>query len=160
MVRPNATPGAPSQRMLRVGEQVRHALAEVLARGDIHDPELADMIISVLEVRMSPDLRHGTVLVMPLGGSLVLGKEGEAAAVAALSRNAKELRHEVSRRLRELKFSPDLRFRVDDRYDEAERIERIFEEDRVRRDLEDQKLRADIVAGAKQPIKSEEPDKE
>ncbi|MCA0400970.1 MAG: 30S ribosome-binding factor RbfA [Proteobacteria bacterium] len=129
MVRPNPNPGMPSQRQLRVGEQIRHALAEVLARGDVHDPELSGMIISVLEVRMSPDLRHGTVLVMPLGG------KGEAEAVAALNRNAKELRHEVSRRLRELKFSPDLRFRVDDRYDEAARIEKIFHDERVRRDL-------------------------
>lgn len=130
MVRLNPTPGAPSQRMLRVGEQVRHALAEVLARGDVQDPELAGQIISVLEVRMSPDLRHATVLIMPLGG------KGEAEAVEALNRNAKPLRGEVSRRLRELKFSPDLRFRVDDRYDEVERIEKIFHEDRVRRDLE------------------------
>lgn len=129
MVRPNPNPGQPSQRQLRVGEQVRHALAEVLARGDIHDPELGGMVISVLEVRMSPDLRHGTVLVMPLGG------KGEAEAVAALNRNAKELRHEVSRRLRELKYSPDLRFRVDDRYDETARIEKIFAEERVKRDL-------------------------
>ncbi|OYU47908.1 MAG: ribosome-binding factor A [Rhizobiales bacterium PAR1] len=144
MVRPNPNPGAPSQRMLRVGEQVRHALSDVLARGDVHDPELAGQIISVLEVRMSPDLRHGTVLIMPLGG------KGEAEAVAALNNNAKMLRLEVSRRLRELKYSPELRFRVDDRYDEAERIERIFEEDRVRRDLEDQKKRADIVAGQQQ----------
>lgn len=147
-----STPGAPSQRMLRVGEQVRHALAEVLARGDVHDPDLAGQIISVLEVRMSPDLRHGTVLIMPLGG------KGEAEAVAALNRNAKELRHEVSRRLRELKFSPDLRFRVDDRYDEAERIERLFEEERVKRDLADKKARA-IIAAEPQD-QTEEPDKE
>jgi ribosome-binding factor A len=86
-------------------------------------------MISVLEVRMSPDLRHGTVLVMPLGG------KGEAEAVAALNRNARELRHQVSVRLRELKYSPELRFRVDDRYDEAARIEKIFHDDRVRRDL-------------------------
>lgn len=152
MVRPNPNPGAPSQRMLRVGEQVRHALAEVLARGDVHDPDLAGQIISVLEVRMSPDLRHGTVLVMPLGG------KGEAEAVAALNRNAKELRHEVSRRLRELKFSPDLRFRVDDRYDEAERIERLFEEERVKRDLADKKARA--IIAAQQPEQTEEPNKE
>lgn len=129
MKKPLASPGAPSQRMLRVGEQVRHALSDVLARGDVHDDSLAGMIISVLEVRMSPDLRHGTVLVMPLGG------KGEKEAVEALNRNAKELRHGVSRRLRELKFSPDLRFRVDDRYDEAQRIEKIFHEDRVKRDL-------------------------
>jgi ribosome-binding factor A len=128
MVRPNPNPGQPSQRQLRVGEQVRHALAEVLARGDVHDPDLAGLLISVLEVRMSPDLRHGTVLVMPLGG------KGEAEAVEALNRNAKALRHEVSRRLRELKYSPDLKFRVDDRYDEAQRIERILDSERVKRD--------------------------
>lgn len=125
----SGVPGAPSQRQLRVGEQVRHALAEVLARGDLHDDALIGMLISVLEVRMTPDLRQGTVLVMPLGG------KGEAAAVDALNRNAKELRHEVSKRLRELKFSPDLKFRIDDRYDEAQRIEKIFHQDRVRRDL-------------------------
>ncbi|MCA1951637.1 MAG: 30S ribosome-binding factor RbfA [Hyphomicrobiales bacterium] len=127
MVRSVSGPG-PSQRQLRVGEQVRHALAELLARGDVQDPELAGMLISVLEVRMSPDLRHGTVLVMPLGG------KGEAEAVAVLNRNARDLRHEVSRRLRALKYSPELRFRVDDRYDEAQRIERLLDSDRVRRD--------------------------
>ena len=89
---------------------------------------------------------------MPLGG------KGEAEAVAALNRNAKELRHEVSRRLRELKFSPDLRFRVDDRYDEAERIERLFEEERVKRDLADKKERA--IIAAQQPEQTEEPNKE
>jgi len=130
MKKPNSGPaGAPSQRQLRVGEQVRHVLAEVLARGDVHDDALAGMVISVLEVRMTPDLRQGTVLVMPLGG------KGEAAAVEALNKNAKALRHEVSKRLRELKFSPDLKFRVDDRYDEVQRIEKIFHQDRVRRDL-------------------------
>jgi ribosome-binding factor A len=134
MVRPNPNPGQPSQRQLRVGEQVRHALAEVLARGDVHDPELAGLLISVLEVRMSPDLRHGTVLVMPLGGKALKGEAGEAEAVEALNRNAKELRHEVSRRLRELKYSPELRFRVDDRYDEAQRIERLLDSERVKRD--------------------------
>jgi ribosome-binding factor A len=122
-------PRAPSQRQLRVGEQVRHALAEVLARGDVHDAALAGMIVSVLEVRMTPDLRQGTVLVMPLGG------KGEAEAVELLNKHAKALRHEVSRRLRELKFSPDLKFRIDDRYDEVQRIEKIFHQDRVRRDL-------------------------
>lgn len=126
---------APSQRQLRVGEQVRHALADVLSRGDMQDPVLAGHIISVLEVRMSPDLRHGTVLVMPLGGKSVLGTLGEAEAVEALNRNAKPLRGAVSRRLRALKFSPELRFRVDDRYDEAARIEKIFHDDRVKRDL-------------------------
>ena len=128
-------PRAPSQRQLRVGEQVRHVLAEVLARGDVHDDALTGMLISVLEVRMSPDLRQGTVLVMPLGGSSLLGKSGEAEAVEVLNKHAKTLRHEVSRRLRELKFSPELKVRIDDRYDEVQRIEKIFHQDRVRRDL-------------------------
>ncbi|MGL5448471.1 MAG: 30S ribosome-binding factor RbfA [Rhabdaerophilum sp.] len=122
----------PSQRQLRVGEQVRHALSDALSRGDVHDAALDGFIISVLEVRMSPDLRHATVLIMPLGG------KGEAEAVAALNRNAKPLRGEVSRRLRGLKFAPDIRFRVDDRYDEAARIEKIFAEERVKRDLANQ----------------------
>lgn len=130
-------PGQPTQRQLRVGEQVRHALADVLARGDVHDPELAGMMISVIEVRMSPDLRHGTVLVMPLGG------KGEAEAVEALNRNARELRHEVSRRLRDLKYSPELKFRLDDRYDEAQRIEKILADERVRRDLENKNDKAE-----------------
>jgi ribosome-binding factor A len=121
--------GAPSQRQLRVGEQVRHALADALARAEVHDPALDGFIISVLEVRMSPDLRHGTAIIMPLGG------QGEAEALAALNRNAKALRGAVSRRLRGLKFAPDLRFRIDDRYDEAARIETIFAQERVRRDL-------------------------
>lgn len=128
-MRPNPNPGQPTQRQLRVGEQVRHALSDVLARADVHDDALVGMMISVLEVRMSPDLRHANVLVMPLGG------KDEAAAVAALNKNAKELRGGVSRRLRELKFSPDLKFRLDDRYDEAARIEKIFHDDRVKRDL-------------------------
>jgi ribosome-binding factor A len=121
--------GAPSQRQLRVGEQVRHALADALARSEVNDPALEGFIISVLEVRMSPDLRHGTAIIMPLGG------QGEAEALAALNRNAKALRGSVSRRLRGLKFAPDLRFRIDDRYDEAARIETIFAQERVRRDL-------------------------
>jgi ribosome-binding factor A len=121
--------GAPSQRQLRVGEQVRHALTDALARAEVHDPALDGFSISVLEVRMSPDLRHGSAIIMPLGG------QGEAEALAALNRNAKALRGAVSRRLRGLKFAPDLRFRIDDRYDEAARIETIFAQERVRRDL-------------------------
>ncbi len=119
----------PSQRQLRVGEQIRHALAEVLSRGEVNDPLIDSMMISVLEVRMSPDLRNGTVLIMPLGG------KGEAEAVATLNRHTKALRGMVSRRLRTLKFSPNLRFRVDNRYDEAARIEKIFAQERVKRDL-------------------------
>jgi ribosome-binding factor A len=131
-MRPTQPLKGPSQRQLRVGEQVRHALSDALARGEVSDPALEGFIISVLEVRMSPDLRHATVLIMPLGG------KGEAEAVAGLNRNAKALRGAVSRRLRGLKFAPDIRFRVDDRYDEAARIEKIFAEERVKRDLKAQ----------------------
>ena len=141
MAIPPAAPETRSVRLLKVGEQVRHAISELLTRQEVHDEVLASHAISITEVRMSPDLRHATVLIMPLGGKTVLGELGEAEAVAALNRNTRELRGEVSRRLRELKFSPELRFRVDDRYDEAERIEKIFEQERVNRDLEDKDMR-------------------
>lgn len=129
MARPATTPANRSVRLLKVGEQVRHILSELLSRQSVRDEVLTAHMVSVTEVRMSPDLRHATVLVMPLGG------KGEPEAVAALNRNSKELRGSVSRRLRELKFSPDLKFRLDDRYDEAARIEKIFHDDRVKRDL-------------------------
>jgi ribosome-binding factor A len=137
-----STPGAPSQRQLRVGEQVRHALSDALARGEAPDPALDGFIISVLEVRMSPDLKLATALIMPLGG------KGEKEAVQALNRNAKALRGAVSRRLRGMKFAPDLRFRIDDRYDEAARIEKIFAQERVKRDLQenDQRVKRDLAS--------------
>src|SRR5437764_7357542 len=118
----------PSQRQLRVGELIRHALAEMLSRGDIHDPVIEGHLITVPEVRMSPDLRLATVYVMPLGG-----KE-EQEVVAALERNKKFLRGEIAHRVN-LKFAPDLRFRVDERFDEAERIEKLLRTPAVQRDL-------------------------
>jgi ribosome-binding factor A len=122
------SPG-PSQRALRVGELVRHALAEMLARGDVHDPVIETHTITVPEVRMSPDLKLATVYVMPLGG-----KDGSA-VMAALDRNKRFLRGEVAHRVN-LKFAPDLRFRIDDRFDEALRIEKLLQSPAVRRDLE------------------------
>jgi ribosome-binding factor A len=117
-----------SQRQLRVGEIVRHAVAEILSQGSVHDPDLEGHIISVPEVRMSPDLKLATIYVMPLGGRDI------DIVVAALERNKKFLRGEVARRVN-LKFAPDVRFRVDERFDEAERIEKLLRTPAVQRDL-------------------------
>jgi ribosome-binding factor A len=118
----------PSQRQLRVGEAVRHAIAEVLAQGQVHDPVLEGHLITVPEVRMSPDLRLATIYVMPLGG-----RDAEA-VIAALERNKRFLRGVVARKVN-LKFAPDIRFRVDERFDEAERIEKLLRSPAVKRDL-------------------------
>jgi ribosome-binding factor A len=117
-----------SQRQLRVGELVRHAVSDILSQGSVHDPELEGHIITVPEVRMSPDLKLATIYVMPLGGRDTDG------VVAALDRNKKYLRGEVARRIN-LKFAPDIRFRVDDRFDEAERIEKLLRTPAVQKDL-------------------------
>ena len=119
----------PSQRQLRVGELIRHTMAEMLARGDIHDPVIEGHMITVPEVRMSPDLRQATIYVMPLGG------RDQAEVLAALDRNKKFLRGEIARRVN-LKFAPEIRFRADERFDEAERIEKLLRTPRVRKDLD------------------------
>ena len=124
----NKSPAGGSQRQLRVGETVRHALADILAHGGIHDPELEGHIVTVPEVRMSPDLKLATIYVMPLGG-----RDTEI-VLAALERNKKFLRGELARRVN-LKFAPDVRFRADDRFDEAERIEKLLRTPAVLRDL-------------------------
>src|SRR5215510_1600857 len=118
-----------SQRQLRVGEAVRHAVADILAHGSVHDTDLEGHIITVPEVRMSPDLKLATIYVMPLGGP------DTEIVLAALERNKKYLRGEVARRVN-LKFAPDLRFRVDDRFDEAERIEKLLRTPAVQKDLQ------------------------
>jgi ribosome-binding factor A len=120
--------GSGSQRQLRVGETVRHAVAEILAHGNVHDPDLEGLIITVPEVKMSPDLKLATVYVMPLGG------RDTDKVITALARNKKFLRGEVAHRVN-LKFAPDLRFRIDDRFEEAERIEKLLRTPEVRRDL-------------------------
>lgn len=117
----------PSQRQLRVGETIRRALSEVLARGDVHDPDLNRMSITVGEVRTSPDLRIATAYVLPLGG------EGQDQVIDLLARNKGELRRIVSKKL-QLKFSPDLRFRLDETFDQMDETRRMLSEDRVRRD--------------------------
>jgi len=122
------SPGG-SQRQLRVGELVRHAIAEMLARGDVHDPVIEGHLITVPEVRMSPDLRLATIYVMPMGG------RDANAVVAAFDKHKKYLRAEIAHRVN-LKFAPDIRFRVDERFDEAERIERLLRSPEVKRDLD------------------------
>ena len=116
------TGNMPTQRALRAGELVRHAVAEIFARGDVHDP--------VLEVRMSPDLRMATIYVMPLGG------KDTKDVLTALDRNKKFLRGEIAHRVN-LKFAPDIRFMLDERFDEAERIDKLLRTPAVRRDLDE-----------------------
>ncbi len=124
-----AAPAGGSQRQLRVGELVRHAVAELLTRGDVHDPVLEGHLITVPEVRMSPDLRLANVYVMPLSG------KDQEQVIAALDRNKKFLRTEVAHAVN-LKFAPDLRFHIDDRFAEAERIDKLLRSPQVARDLE------------------------
>src|SRR5215813_14389260 len=119
----------PSQRALRAGEVIRHAIADILSRGEVHDPVIEGHVITVPEVRMSPDLKLATIYVMPLGG------EDEKAVLDALERNKRFLRGEIAHRVN-MKFAPDIRFRIDERFDEAERIEKILRLPQVQRDLD------------------------
>jgi ribosome-binding factor A len=129
----------PSQRQLRVGELIRHALAELFARGEVHDPVIEGHLITVPEVRMTADLRLATIYIMPLGG------RDAADVIAALDRNKKFLRGEIAHRVN-LKFAPEIRFRIDERFDEAERIEKLLRTPQVRRDL-DRDRNADSEGG-------------
>ena len=121
-------PTGPSQRQLRVGELIRHALAEMLSRGEIYDPVLASHVVTIPEVRLSPDLRLATVYVMPLGGRDV--KE----VLAALDRHKKYIRAEIAHEVN-LKFAPDIRFMADETFDEADRIDQLLRSPKVARDL-------------------------
>jgi ribosome-binding factor A len=121
-----------SQRQLRVGELIRHELAAMLSRGDIHDPVIEGHLITVPEVRVSPDLRLATIYVMPLGGRDI------ERVIEALDRNKRFVRGEIARRVN-LKFAPEIRFHVDERFDEAERIEKLLRTPAVRRDLDGDK---------------------
>jgi ribosome-binding factor A len=122
------TGSGPSQRALRVGELVRHAMAEILTRGDLVDDVVSSHVITVPEVRMSPDLKLATVFVMPLGG------KDEELVVEALQRHRRFMRGELARRLT-LKFVPEVRFRLDESFDEAARIGRLLNSEKVRADL-------------------------
>jgi ribosome-binding factor A len=121
-----------SQRQLRVGELIRHELADMFSRGDIHDPVIQSHLITVPEVRMSPDLRLATIYVMPLGGRDI------EEVLEALERNKRYVRGEVGRRVN-LKFAPEIRFRADERFDEAERIQKLLQTPVVQRDLSGEK---------------------
>ena len=120
---------APSQRQLRVGELIRRTLSDILMRGEIHDPDLNRMSITVGEVRMTPDLRVATAFVLPLGGG------DREAALEAMRRNRHELRRAVNKALT-LKFSPELRFVIDESFDRMDETRRLLNQDTVRRDVE------------------------
>jgi len=117
-----------SQRQLRVGELVRHAIADMLTRGEVHDPVIEGHLITVPEVRMSPDLKLATIYVMPMGG------RDASEVVAAFEKHKKFLRAEIAHRIN-LKFAPDIRFRMDDRFAEAERIDKLLRSPEIARDL-------------------------
>jgi ribosome-binding factor A len=119
----------PSQRMLRVGELIRHKLAEMLVRGEIHDDVLASHVITISEVRMSPDLKLATAYVMPLGGKDI------APVIEALTRNRRFIRGEIAHAVN-LRAAPDIRFREDASFEEATRIDRLLHSEKVRRDVE------------------------
>jgi len=118
----------PSQRQLRVGEMLRHSLATILMRGDIRDDDLVGVSVTVTQVKPSPDMRHATVFVEPLGG------QNAKQIVAALNRHKAFLRGEMGRTI-EMKFTPELRFIEDESFAEAEKIENLLKSDRVQRDL-------------------------
>jgi ribosome-binding factor A len=119
----------PSQRQLRVAEMIRHKIADMLTRGEVHDEVIAGHVITVPEVRLSPDLRLATIYVMPLGGV------DASSVVEALDTNKRYIRGEVARAIN-LKFAPDIRFRLDETFDEAARIGRLLDSPKVRQDVE------------------------
>ena len=127
-MRRNETPEGKSVRLLRVGEQVRHALSDILMRGDVHDETLASHLVSVTEVRMSPDLRHATAFVKPLLGS------DEEAVLKALRTNTAYLQSEVARRVN-TKYAAKLKFIADESFDEGGRIDALLRDPKVARDL-------------------------
>lgn len=130
MAKNNAHSGSgPSNRQLRVGELIRRTLSDVLNQGDIHDPDLNRLSVTVTEVRPSPDLKIATVFVMPLGG------DHRQEAIQGLKRNKGELKRALSRETA-LKFTPDLRFLIDETFDRMDDTRRLFEQERVRRDVE------------------------
>lgn len=124
----SATPAGPSQRQLRAGELMRHALVEILREEDFNDEALVGVSVTLTEVRMSPDLRHAVCFIEPLGG------EHADDVVKALNRHAKFLRGRLGRSI-DMKFTPDLKFLHDESFDEAARIGRLFDDPRVAQDL-------------------------
>ena len=127
-MKPNDTTETRSVRLLRVGEQMRHILSEILQRGDVHDETLAKHLVSVTEVRMSPDLRHATVFVKPLLG------QDEEKVIKALRTNTAYLQREVASRVK-MKYAAKLKFLADDSFDEGTRIDQLLRAPKVARDL-------------------------
>lgn len=136
MKRATHKPTGPSQRMLRVGELVRHALARIFARGEVEDPALAGAVITVPEVRMTPDLKLASAYVMPLGGARA------AEIVDALNRHRKFVRGCIAPEL-DLKFAPEVRFFVDNTFDEFGRIDALLRSERVQKDLHEDNEESD-----------------
>ena len=126
---PRTNSAGPSQRMLRVGEQVRHALSQTLQRGEIIDPLIETTVLSVSEVRMSPDLKIATAFVSPLGA------KDPGAVVEALNTHAKFIRGRVSSALRQMKYMPEFRFRLDTSFDNFAKINELLKSPEVQRDL-------------------------
>jgi ribosome-binding factor A len=118
----------PSQRQLRVGELLRRTLSEVLSRGDIHDPDLNRLSMTVGEVRISPDLKVATAFVLPLGG------KGQEDAIAILKRNKHEIRRAVSKQMT-LKYAPEIRFLLDETFDRMDDTRRLFSDEKVQKDV-------------------------
>jgi ribosome-binding factor A len=127
-VRSRPAPKGPSQRQLRAGELVRHALVDIFREEEINDPALAGVSVTVTEVRMGPDLRHAMVFVEPLGG------ENAHEVTKALNKHAKFVRGHLGRMI-DMRFTPDLHFRHDETFTEAARMARLFDDPKVRRDL-------------------------
>ena len=121
---------APTQRMLKVGEQIRRTLSSVLQRGEVHDPDLNRMMITVGEVRMSPDLRVATAYILPLGG------KNKEEALDAMRRNRHEIRHLVVKGGSQ-KFAPELRFEIDGTFDQMDATRALLADDHVRQDLDE-----------------------
>lgn len=140
MSRTHQQGGEPSQRMLRVGELIRHELSSLLSRGSINDPALEGRVVTVPGVKMSPDLKLATAYVMPLGG------RDAGDVLEALDRNRKFLRGEIAHRVN-MKFAPDLRFRLDESFDYGAKIDAILDSPKVRQDL-DQDTRHDAERDA------------
>lgn len=132
MARKTNAPGLPSQRQLRAGELIRHAVSDILAREDLRDPDLVGVIVTVGEVRCSPDLRHANIFVSPLGDD---SEAGRGKLAEALNRAAGFLRGRLGREI-DMKFTPQLHFIADKSYDEATAIDRLLADSRVRRDLD------------------------
>jgi ribosome-binding factor A len=132
MSRSHHSGGEPSQRMLRVAELIRHSMAELLTRGTINDPVLEGHVVTVPRVKMSPDLKLASVYVMPLGG------KDTGDVIAALDRHKKYLRTEIAHRIN-LKFAPEIRFKIDDSFDNVAKIDALLNSDKVKQDLQPRK---------------------